>query len=137
MSNFRSDAERFVTEFLDYVYKYDIRDQLNKQTQRMERSPGVETLVKMAQAVFPERKPGGKSAQEMRDLSEIERNEAILASANVIDTRAQFSAKIAANGGLRGLVMAVGDGSQEAIDDLVEFVKAENGLKEFHEPEKE
>ena len=134
MSDFRSDAERFVTEFLDYVYKYDIRDQLNKQTQRMERSPGVETLVKMAQAVFPERKPGGKSAREMTELTAEQRDEAIAEALNVIDTRAQFSARIAMNGGLRGLVMAVGEGSQQAIDDLVEFVKAEKGLKEFHEP---
>ena len=137
MTDYRSDAERFITEFLDYVYKYDIRDQLNKQTQRMERSPGVETLVKMAQSIFPERKPGGKSAEEMRNLSDAERNTAILASPNVVDTRAMFSAKIAANGGLHGLVMAVGDNVPGALEDLVEYVKAEKGLKEFHEPQKE
>ncbi len=128
MTDYRSDAERFVTEFIDYVNKHDIKDYFNKQTQRMERSPGVEMLIKKARSIFPERQAGPHK------LTDEQLDEAIAAAPNVVDTRAQFSAKVAANGGLRGLVMALGTGDEEALHNLVEFVKAEQGIKEFHEP---
>ncbi len=131
MSNFRSDAEKFVTEFLDYVNRYDILDHLNKQTQRMERSAGVHALVKQAEKVFPERKPQGESAEAMRNLTDEQRNEAIGSSPNVVDTRAMFAAKVLENGGTRGLLRAVLTGNQEALEDAKEFIKAVDGEKDF------
>ena len=125
MTEFRSNAEKFVTEFLDYVYQYDIKDMLNKQTQRMERSAGVETLIKMAQAVFPDRQKGpNKLTQKQTDA-------AIRAANNVVDTRKMFSRKVATNGGLRGLIMQMAEGDPEATETLFEFVKAEKGIKDF------
>lgn len=133
MTDYRSESEKFVTAFLDYVYEYDIKDKLNKQTQRMERSPGVQVLVNMAEDIFPTRKDKGVAAAEMRALPVEEVDEAIAQSPNVIDTRAMFAAKISENGGLRNLAMQMADGDDEAFQLLIQYGLAEKGKKEFSE----
>jgi hypothetical protein len=133
---FRSAAEEFVTQFIDYVDKYDILDELNKRTNKMERSPGVEKLIRDAKKVFPERKPKTAGA-EMTALSEEERMLAIAASANVVDTREMFSRKIQENGGVREMLRRLLDGDDAAREEAREFFKAENGRKEFYVTPKE
>lgn len=129
MSEYRSAAEQFVTEFLDYVEKYDIKDELNKRKNIMERSPGVEALIKKAQAIFPPRVDVGKV--ETDKLTEAQVDEAIATSPNVIDTRARFAKRVAANGGTHALLRqlyADEPGAREAVE---AFLNAEDGKMEF------
>jgi hypothetical protein len=128
MTDYRSEAEKFVTDFLDYVYEHDILDKLNKQTQRMERSPGVQALVKQAEAVFPSRI---KRGQEAPALTDSERQEAIESASNVVDTREMFSKKMQQNGGARKLLRALYNGEEGAPEAVKEFLAAEDGTKEF------
>jgi len=128
LSDYRSDAEKFVTDFIDYVNRYDILDQLNKHTQKMERSPGVEALVKRARAIFPDRKSGPTT------LSEPELDIAINAAPNVVDTRAMFSKRMQENGGVRAMLRAIVEerpDADEAVERAKEFFAAEDGMKKF------
>ena len=136
MSDYRSEAEKFVTGFLDYVQEHDILDHFDKRTQKMIRSAGVEALIKQAKAVFPARKPDGESAEEMAKLSENARDAAIKGSPNVVDTREMFSARVQKNGGVRRLLRDVLAGDEEAIKQAEEFFLAEDGEKEFYVPTK-
>jgi len=128
----RSAAERFVSKFLDYIYKTDIEDYFNKTTQKMERSAGVDALVKQAEAVFPGRPLNGKSAQaENEKLSEADKDAAIAASPGVVDTREMFARRVAKNGGTHKLLRDLFDGKSDAHDRVAEFLAAEDGEKEF------
>lgn len=132
MTDFRSAAEIFVTQFIDYVEKHDIKDEFNKRTQKMERSPGVEALIRDAKKVFPER----IGTEGTDKLSQDEIAEAIEASPNVIDTQEMFGRKIQMNGGVRQMLRGVLEGDSEATFAALEFIRAEDGLKEFHVPAK-
>jgi hypothetical protein len=136
MNDMRSEAEKFVSEFLDYVEEYDILDYYNKQRQKMQRSAGIETLIKRAKTVFPERKPDGESAKLMAELNQEERDKAIEASSVVIDTREMFSRRVAKNGGVRRMLREVIQGNPIALAEAMEFFAAEDGEKEFHVPSK-
>lgn len=133
MSEFREAAEAFVVEFIRYVDKYDINDEYNKKTNKMERSPGVQSLIDQARKVFPEQVDDGKT--ETDKLSVVQVDEAIANSPNVIDTRDMFSRKIQENGGVRRLLEEVLNGSEEARLQAVEFFRAERGEKEFGKSE--
>lgn len=130
MSDFRSNAEKFVSNFLDYIYKYDIHDEFDKRTQKMVRSAGVQALVKEAEAVFPKRADDGKAETDKLTVDELE--SAIDASNNVIDRRDVFSRKIQKNGAARGLLERVLAGDKDAVDMARELIAADNGKKEFH-----
>lgn len=123
MSDYRSDAEKFVTDFIDYVQQHDILDQLNKRTQKMERSPGVDALVKQAMAVFPERigDAGNKK------LTPKQMDAAIAAAPNVEDMRAVFARKVQANGSARGLLEKVLAGDDEARELAEKLIRADKG----------
>lgn len=128
MSDYRSEAEKFVTAFLDYVYEYDILDQLNKRTQKMERSPGVQSLVKMAESVFPARIKKGEPTPE---IAPEDADAAIKASPNVIDTREMFSRRVQESGGVRSMLRSLYYDEPGAADKVREFLEAEDGTKEF------
>lgn len=132
--DYRSEAEKFVTAFLDYVYKYDIQDEFDKKTQKMIRSPGVEALVKQAESVFPARADDGKT--ETDKLSKEEVDAVIENNSVVVDRRDVFSRKIQENGASQGLLRRVLQGDQEAIGLALELVKADDGEKEFYVPTK-
>lgn len=126
MSDHRSAAEQFVTAFIDYVDKYDIKDELNKRKNIMERSPGIESLIKQANAVFPERL-GQEGNDAVTDI-----DAAIAASPKiVIDTRKMFARKIQQNGAARGLLERVLAGDENAKSLATEFIAAERGEKDF------
>lgn len=129
MDDYRSKAEIFVTRFLDYVQVYDIKDFFNKSTQTMERSPGIQALITEAESVFPTRVISGKTVTDAIDAEVVE--ELINTSPNVIDSREVFSRKIKDAGAARGLLERVIAGDMEAIELAKEFIKAENGEKEF------
>ncbi|RZK44828.1 MAG: hypothetical protein EOO61_02335 [Hymenobacter sp.] len=131
MTDFRSKSEEFVSKFLDYIYKYDIKDNFNNQTQKMERSAGVEKLIAQAQAVYP-RADNGQVENSKLAVEQME--EAIEKSSNVLDLREEFARKIAANGSARGLLEKVLSGDEAAKLEAIEFIKAERGEKEFREP---
>ena len=135
MSDYRSDAEKFVTDFLDYVHNHDILDHFDKRTQKMIRSAGVEALIKQAKAVFPPRADDGKA--ETDKLTEDQRDEAIKNSSNVVDTREMFAARVQKNGGVRRILRELMDGNPQALKDAEEFFAAEDGEKEFHVSTKE
>lgn len=124
MTDYRSAAEQFVTEFLDYVYQYDIRDKLNMQTNKMERSPGVAKLIQKAEAVFP---PRIKRGEEAPTLTAEQIDEAVKTSPNVVDTREEFSRRVAKNGGTHALLRALYKGEPDAIERVKEFFAAEDG----------
>lgn len=127
MTDYRSEAEKFVTAFIDYVNKYDIQDFFNKKTQKMETSPGVAKLIQQAQEVFPER----IGIEGTKNLSKNQVTEAIQSSDNVVDRRDEFSRKIQANGAARGLLERVLAGDEEARHLAHELIAADNGEKEF------
>lgn len=130
--DYRSKAEIFVTEFLDYVTQHDILDEFDKRTQKMVRSAGVEKLVKMASEIFPPRVKRGKL--ETDKLSEQEISDAINGAPNVVvDRRDVFSRKVQANGAARGLLAAVLAGDMDAIELSKEFLAADAGEKNFYD----
>ena len=130
MSEFRSAAEQFVTDFLDYMYKEDILDHFNNKTQKMERSAGVEALVKQAQRVFPARADDGKKETDKLTPEQIE--QAVKGSPEtVIDTREMFARKIQKNGGTRALLRGLYNNEPGVADKVREFFEAEDGDKEF------
>lgn len=128
MTDYRSEAEKFVTAFLDYVYEYDILDQFNKRTQKMERSPGVQSLVKMAESVFP---PRVKKGEPTPEIAPEDADAAIKASPNVIDTREMFSRRVQESGGVRSMLRSLYYDEPGAADKVREFLEAEDGTKEF------
>jgi hypothetical protein len=119
----RSKAEIFVTEFIDYVNRYDILDEFNKKTQKMERSSGVESLIMKAKEVFPERTLGPSTVPE-EEVTKI-----ISEASHVLDRRDHFALKIQANRGAQGLLEDVLAGKNMEI--AQEFIKALKGEKEF------
>ena len=128
MTDYRSEAEKFVTDFIDYVNQHNILDQFNKRTQKMERSPGVDALVKQAMSIFPDRQKGPTK------LSNPELDEAIKAAPNVVDTRSMFARRTQENGGVRAMLRAIVEGSpdaDEAVERAKEFFAAEDGTKKF------
>lgn len=128
MTDYRSDAERFVTAFIDYVEEHDIKDYFDTKMNKMERSPGVENLVKQAKAVFPER----IGLEGTKDLSTTEVSEAIEASDGVvIDRREDFARRVQANGGVRKMLRSLFNGEPDAHDRVAEFFAAEDGEKPF------
>lgn len=127
---FRSAAEKFVTEFLDYMYDPDILDQLDKKTNKMVRSPGVEKLYQKASRVFPKRVDDGKA--ETDKLTQDEQDAAIAASPGVVlDTREMFGRSTQKNGGVRELLRQVMQGDEAAMARAADFFAAEDGQKEF------
>lgn len=128
MTDFRSEAEKFVTSFLDYVETHDILDHFDRRTQKMERSPGVQALIAEAQTVFPPRVDDGKKATDNLPQEKIE---ILVESPNVIDRRDVFSARIQKNGAARGLLERVLNGDQEAVNLAAELIAADRGEKEF------
>lgn len=135
MTEFRSAAEDFTTKFLDYVQTYDILDEFNKQTQKMQRSAGVEKLIKHAQSVFPPRVADGQKENEKLTEEQVQ-EAASRDNVVVLERREDFGRRIAANGGARGLLEKVLAGDPEAIAQAVDFVAAEKGEKEFYVPTK-
>lgn len=131
MSDYRSESEKFVTEFLDYVYKYDIQDEFNKRTQKMERSAGVTKLISHAESIFPARSKGGR--QKIENIEEV-----IAEAKNVVDRRDVFARKIQQNGAARGLleklVRCPPEQTLEVLQLAEEFLQAEEGKKEFYVP---
>ena len=125
MGEFRSEAEQFVSYFLDYIYKEDIKDELNKRTQKMERSPGVQDLVRRAQAVFPERAKDGNL--ENKKLSEAQIDAAIVGAPNVADLRKEFGKRTQANGGTRKMLRDLYAGEPGAAEAVREFLDYEDG----------
>lgn len=132
---------KFAFDFVSYYEEYDIKDKLNKQTNKMETSPGVHDLVKRARLLVPEKKGKIKAANDMRDMPEPEREKAIETSSNVINLRADFSKRISANGGLRALIAQLVDAQkvgdlERAADIFAEmetFTMAERGEETFGE----
>lgn len=122
----RSDAEKFVTRFLDYVYKYDILDDFDVKNQKRVRSPGVQALIEQAEKVFPPRKKGVVAADEMAELTEEQRSEAIEASEDVVDMRAEFAKRTARNGGLRAILRQIMAGDPEGYTRAAEFLGLED-----------
>jgi hypothetical protein len=96
----------FIRDFLNYVNKEGIYDKFDKESQQMVTSPGVEALIKAAEACLPKKLGKGEAARLMRDLSEEERDMLIKNSEEerVIDLRETFRKKIALNGGAQGIV---------------------------------
>lgn len=129
MTDYRSEAEKFVTEFLDYMSRYDILDEFDKSAQKMVRSAGVNALYTKAQSIFPPRVPIGKV--ETDKLSEEVLEQLVTESPNVIDRRDVFSRKISDAGSARGLLAGVLEGNPDAVILAQEFLKAERGEKEF------
>ena len=134
MSEFRSAAEIFLARFLDYVYKHDIKDEFNKRTQKMERSPGVATLIKEAEQASPRAADGADGKQRTDALTTQQVDEAMKATPNVIDRREDFGRRIQLNGGTRKLLQELFDGEPGARVRVEEFLSAENGIKKFDEP---
>ena len=135
MGEYRSEAEIFVTSFLDYIDEYDILDKLDRRTQKMVRSAGVESLIAQARNVFPKRIEKGQTipvpAPEVVDQ--------LVQADNVIDTREMFARKTAENGGVRAMLRAIVEGrpdASEAFEQAKEFLAAEDGKKEFAVPPK-
>jgi len=132
----RSEAEKFVTAFLDHVEEFDILDEYDENVNEMVRSEEIEELVKWAQQIYP-RKPNGESAREMEVMFEPEREAAIAAAPNVVHLRADFAKRIAANGGLRRIVRDIVEGTEQndmerlnrALDDAHTFIEAEDGVE--------
>jgi len=129
MGEFRAAAEKFVSDFLDYIYKADIKDSFNKRTQEMERSPGVQALIKQAESVFPPRAKDGR--KETDKLSEDDRNAAVEAAANVVDTREMFSRRVAKNGGTQRLLRDLYEDKPGAQQAVQAFFDAEDGVTKF------
>jgi hypothetical protein len=129
MTEFREAAERFVSDFLDYIYKADIKDDYNKRTQTMERSPGVEALIKQAEAVFPARVKDGQKANAQ--LTDEQRETAMQATPNIVDTREMFSRRVQKNGGTQKLLRDLYEGRPGASDAVKEFFDAEDGKTKF------
>lgn len=134
MTDYRSAAEKFVTEFLDYVNQYDIQDEFDKKTQKMVRSAGVSKLIQQASTVFPPRVAVGKvETDAITNMDEV-----IAESKNVIDRRDDFSRKIQQNGAARGLLeKLVTCPPEETLSVMLlaqEFIAAEKGEKEFYVP---
>lgn len=125
-------AVQFVADFIKYYEAYDIQDLLDKKLNKMVTSPGVLRLVADARDILPARADDGNAANLALSAKEID--EAIEEAHNVIDTREMFSRKVQANGSARGLLEKVLKGDVEAIAQAQEFVKAENGEKEFEVP---
>jgi hypothetical protein len=134
MTDYRSEAEKFVTEFLDYIQEVDILDHLDKRTNKMVRSPGVEKLIRSAKAVFPARADNGKVETDKLDPAAM--NEAIITTSNVIDTREMFARKVQKNGGVRSLLRSLYRDEPGAADAVAEFLAAEDGEKEFRVDDK-
>jgi hypothetical protein len=130
LTDYRSAAEKFVTEFLDYVEKYDILDEFDKRTQKMIRSAGMVKLINQAATVFPPRVKIGKIETD----GIVDMDATILASNNVLDRRDIFSKKIQTNGGARGLLERILEGDVTAIPLARELLEADKGEKEFYVP---
>jgi hypothetical protein len=130
MTDYRSKAELFVTEFLDYINKHDILDHFDKKTQKMIRSAGVEALIRQASDVFPPRVAIGKA--ETDKLTSEQVSNSIEESENVLDRRDAFSRKIQTNGGAKGLLERILEGDVTAIPLARELIDADNGDKEFY-----
>ena len=135
MSDHRSLAEKFVTEFLDYVEKYDIFDEFDKRSQKMVRSAGVDALIKKAASVFPGRVKIGQLENDA--ISKVTKSIIIEEAPNIIDRRDLFSRKVQENGSARGLLEKVLLGDKKAIILARELVDADNGKKEFYVPPKD
>jgi len=129
MTEFRSKAEEFVTFFLDYMYNADIKDELNRRTQKMERSAGVQDLLRRAEGVFPQRAKDGKAETDKLKAEQVDK--AIAESANVLDTREMFARKVAKNGGTHQLLRDLYAGHPEARERVADFLAAEDGEKDF------
>ena len=130
--DYRSASEKFVTEFLDYVEKYDIFDEFDKRTQKMARSAGVDALIKKASGVFPPRVKVGQIENALVKDMDV----TIEGAKNILDKRDVFARKIRDNGAARGLLEKVMTGDEKAIALAYEFLRAEKGEKEFDVPTK-
>ena len=141
----QNDPMDFVVRFLRYYESEGIKDEFDKDTNKMVTSAGVKGLVKMAEEIAPPKLKGGKAAEAMRELSEEKREEAIKDNPKVIDLRAQFSRKIAGNGGARGMLTELIDAIEhgniadkmEILMDAKKFVEAERGENVFEEVQTE
>ena len=112
------DAMDFVASFLAFVNTNGIYDEFDKESNKMITSSGVQALIEQAKTLLPEMK-GGQTSKMMRELTDDERERAIVGNNRVIDMRAEFAKRIAANGGRQRLM----SGFVEAME-LGDFEKA-------------
>lgn len=115
-----------------------LKSEFNKTKNKMEDSPELISIMEDVYGVIPEKKSPKEAAAAMRELSEVDRNEAIEASeGKVVDLRSAFARKIAVNGGVQGLVkellLAANANDQETLQkvllDLGTFVNYDNGAE--------
>lgn len=96
----------FIASFIKYFDKEGIYDSYDKDSNTMVTSPGVQKLIEEARLFFPDMK-NGRSAKAMRELTEEERDRAVVGNDKIVDCRKLFARKIAANNGRRGLLTQV------------------------------
>ena len=137
------EAMEFVVAFLKYYDEKGIADHFDKSMNRMVTSTGVGELVAWARKLAPAKLKPGEAAKAMNELEEEQRDEAIKGSDKVIDLRAQFSKKIAENGGARGLLAQLVECLEkgatmeglEVLRNAKTFVDAEKGSHSFVQTE--
>ena len=112
----------FIADFLEHYMTVGIQDKFDNQTNKMVTSPAILAFVKRAQEILPPKLLRKEAAVKMRELPEDERNLAIVESPEkVVDARAEFARRFAANGSLRGLVERLVN--EPTIDDVAEAKK--------------
>jgi len=113
----------------------ELDNEYDETSDEMIPSEELEDLMEMARELLPAQLEGNEAAERMRDLSEIERQEAIMSSGRkVADLRREFQIKMSENGGARGLLEQLVS-AKEANDTDAESEVIENILEFIHGPE--
>lgn len=130
----------FIRDFLNYVNHVGIFDEFDKEQQKMITSPGVQSLIKQAEACLPEKLKPRQAANAMRDLTDSER-EKLIADAEegrIIDMRKAFQLKMSKNGGAMGIVeriVAAAEGDENIAEVLQDARALVHGPENVIQPE--
>jgi hypothetical protein len=130
----QDDAMDFVVAFLAYYDQEGIEDKFDNKRNKMVTSPGIESLVKQARELAPDKLGPLQAANAMRDLDEAKRDAAVEGSSKVIDMRAAFGRKIQENGGTRAMLLKLAEAMEngdpidpEFLSMVQQYRRAENG----------
>lgn len=99
----------------------------NKQTNKMENISELNTIMREVSNIIPEELEPIDAATKMRNLSEVDRNNAIEDNDKVVDLRKEFILKISQNQGALGLtkqlVEAMDNKETDKIQEITTLMK--------------
>lgn len=121
---------RFIYEFIRFYDEEGIYDEYDPEDNEMVTSEEVQALYEYAKTFVPEPIDGAEAAKRSRELTDVERDAFIAENPTVvIDLRAEFAKKMAANGGARGLLEQMVEARERG--DLVEIKRLMDEASDF------